>query len=435
MGYRVHIATLGCRVNEAETGTWERQFGARGHRVVEAPEQADVIVLNSCAVTAEAAKKSRQLVRRVHRDHPTARLVLTGCYASLEAEAAAALAGVDLVVANADKERLVALVEAHLPAGVMPSLAQEADEEAAFPYRRSRTRAFVKVQDGCRNQCAFCIVTVARGEERSRSIEEVVQEVRQRQDEGYEELVLTGIHIGGYGHDHGTTLASLLEAVLARTTIPRVRVGSLEPWDLPPGFFGLWQDGRLCPHLHLPLQSGSDTVLRRMARRCTTERFEGLVAEARAAIPALHVSTDLIVGFPGESDVEAQETLELVERIGFGQLHVFAFSARAGTRAARMGSRVAPEVIRARAQELVGLGERMRRAFLERQVGARRQVLWEGTGSPSSDGALLWTGYTENYLRAIVHAPAEEGLRGTVWPVEVTGVDGGALLVERTPTS
>jgi len=289
----------------------------------------------------------------------------------------------------------------------------------------------VKIQDGCRNACTFCIVTVARGEERSRTIDAVVEEVRRQEDEGYQEVVLTGVHIGGYGHDQGTTLSALLEALLARTGIGRIRVGSLEPWDLPRGFFGAWADGRLCPHLHLPLQSGSGSVLRRMARRCSPDSFATLVEEARAAIPELNVSTDVIVGFPGETEAEWAETMAFVEAVGFGQLHIFGYSRREGTRAARLAGGVSGEVIRERSRELHGLGASMRAAFLGRQVGAARRVLWEGVGTPVGDGSAVWTGYTENYARTTARAPVGEALRTSVWPVRILGSDGESLTAER----
>ncbi|MDP6935143.1 MAG: radical SAM protein, partial [Myxococcota bacterium] len=252
---KVLLDTLGCRLNEAEIQTWVRVFGRAGHQVVSGPEYADVVVLNTCAVTREAARKSRRRARKLHRSNPSAPLVLTGCYAQLTPDQAREATGADLIVPNADKDELVARVEDLVGAGAMPSLG--ADPGTHHAFADGRTRAFVKVQDGCRNRCTFCVVTIARGEERSRAVETLVGEVAELVDEGCREVVLTGVHLGGYGHDLGTDLHRLVQTILIRTEVPRLRLSSLEPWELPEGFFELWKNPRLAPHLHLPIQSGS----------------------------------------------------------------------------------------------------------------------------------------------------------------------------------
>ena len=327
----VYLSSLGCRLNEAELRTWSQEFQGRGHRVLSQPTGADVMVLNTCAVTTEATRSSRQKAKGLHRENPNAKLVLTGCFAEIEPGKAASLPGVDLVVSNQNKDLLVRTLEEELDTLVMPEAATTPESEALF--QAHRTRAFIKVQDGCRNQCTFCIVTVARGTERSRTIPDVVKEVQALHSQGYQEVVVTGVHIGGYGHDIGVNLKMLIEALVAETQIPRIRVGSLEPWDLPEGFFSLWgQTPRLCPYFHLPLQSGSDSVLRRMARRCSVDEYKTLAAAARAAIPNVNLTTDLIVGFPGETDAEFIETTESILDIGFGDMHIFSYSSREGTR-------------------------------------------------------------------------------------------------------
>ncbi len=300
---------------------------------------ADVIVLNSCAVTEDAVRKSRQTLRRLHRENPEAKLVVSGCYATLHPEQAGQALGVDLLVPNADKDRLVELTQRQLNQDSAPAFATEPGESVLF--RLGRQRAFVKVQDGCRYRCTFCIVTVARGEEKSRSVAEVVEEINALHRQGIPEAVLTGVHLGGYGGDLGLGLDELIRAVLAQTDIPRLRLGSLEPWDLPEGFFDLFDAPRLMPHLHLPLQSGSDAVLRRMARRCKTDEFAALVEQARARVPDINISTDIIVGFPGETEEEWAETLAFVRRIGFGHIHIFSYSPRQGTKAAALPDHVA----------------------------------------------------------------------------------------------
>jgi threonylcarbamoyladenosine tRNA methylthiotransferase MtaB len=440
----VFLTTLGCRLNEAEIARWARDFHRAGHRVVPQVGQADVVVVNTCAVTGEAVRKSRKLVGGLHRENPGARMVLTGCFAELEPGAAAALAGVDLVVGNRDKDRLVALVAESFAAPGMPVLATE--PESAHAYRPAgRTRAFVKVQDGCKNRCTFCIVTVARGEERSRALAEIVDEIRSLVAAGYQEAVLTGVHLGGYGRDLGTSLRELVAAVLGETALPRLRLSSLEPWDIPAGFWALWRDPRLMPHLHLPLQSGSDSVLARMARRSSTASFDALVEEARAAIPDLTLTTDLIVGFPGETEAEWAETLAYVQRIGFGHMHVFTYSPREGTRAARLPDPVPAPVQRARSRAMHELAASMKQAHLERFVGHSRAVLWEGEGepiaageavaaaAPASGGAPAWqrfTGYTDNYLRVETAVPAGVALENRVTPARLCGVHGELLRAE-----
>jgi threonylcarbamoyladenosine tRNA methylthiotransferase MtaB len=421
---QVYLTTLGCRLNEAELESWARSFAAAGHRVVAGPEQADVMVVNSCAVTTEAARKSRKLVSGLHRHNPSARMVLTGCFAELEPQRAAGLAGVDLVVGNADKDRLVELVSEQLDDGAMPVLATEPDGQHLYRHG-GRTRAFIKVQDGCRNRCTFCIVTIARGDERSRPIAQVVDEVNALAAAGYREAVITGVHLGGYGGDLGTDLAALVRALLADTDIGRLRLSSLEPWDLPPGFFELWADPRLMPHLHLPLQSGCDTVLRRMSRRCSTDSYRHLVAEARATIPDLTVTTDLIVGFPGETEAEHRASLAFAGEIGFGHVHGFSFSAREGTKAARLSGQLSGDRKRARSRELHALAARMKRAHLERFAGSERPVLWE-----SAQGAGRFAGYTDNYLR--VETTATDDLENRITVARLEAIDeAGERLIAR----
>jgi len=430
----VFLTTVGCRLNEAEIARWARDFHRAGHRVVPSIGQADVVVVNTCAVTGEAARKSRKLIGGLHRENPAARMVLTGCFAELEPGAAAALTGVDLVVGNRDKDRLVALVAESFAAPGMPVLATE--PESVHAYRPAgRTRAFVKVQDGCKNRCTFCIVTVARGEERSRALAEIVDEIRSLVAAGYQEAVLTGVHLGGYGRDLGTSLRDLLAAVLAGTALPRLRLSSLEPWDIPADFWTLWRDPRLMPHLHLPLQSGSDSVLARMARRSSTQSFAALTEAARAAIPDLTLTTDLIVGFPGETTAEWAETLDYVQRIGFGHVHAFTYSPREGTRAARLPGQVPPAVKRARRRALHELAASMKQAHLARFVGHSRDVLWEGEDEPIAPaaGAPAWqrfTGYTDNYLRVETAVPAGVALANRITPARLGGVHGEHLRAE-----
>lgn len=426
---RVLLDTLGCRLNEAEIERWAAAFVAAGDALVDAgrASDVDVIVLNSCAVTREAVAKSRRRLARLARAHPRAKLVLSGCWSALESPLALADLGVDLVVANADKEGLVERVREAFAEPAMPASASAPDAVALFG--RNRHRAFVKVQDGCRWRCTYCVVTLARGAERSRPVAELVAEVRALVASGLREIVLTGVHVGGYGGDEGSDLATLVRALLADTDVERLRFASVEPWDLSPDFVRLFDAPRVQPHLHLPLQSGSDTVLRRMARRCRTTDFSRLVAALRERAPTMSITTDVICGFPGESEREWQETLDFVAAQDFAHVHAFTFSEREGTKAATLPDPVPPARRRARTRELAALAARSRARCLERALGARADVLFEGGRriGANADGTPLWgnAGYTPNYLRVQVHGAAD--LANRILPTRLVASDGERL--------
>lgn len=423
---RIKLQALGCRLNEAELQTWARQLQRQGHRIAGDSEAADLVVINTCAVTAEAVRKSRKLLRRARRADPQARLVVSGCFASLEGDALAREQGVDLLVPNRDKDRLVTIAARELD---LDARAQGASQPATNPlFTRGRQRAFVKVQDGCRYRCTFCIVTLARGPERSRPLAEVIAEIDRLGAEGIQEIVLTGVHLGGYGSDLQSDLSALLRAVLADTDMPRIRLGSLEPWDLPETFWELFENRRLMPHLHLPLQSGSDTVLRRMARRCGTGDFARLVGTARERVADFNVTTDIIVGFPGETRAEWQQTLAFVEALGFGHLHIFPYSPRAGTRAATLPGQLDERTKKDRSRQLHALGRRMKPRALAPYVGRRLPVLIEGRyGGASTDA---WFGYTPNYLPVRIPGGGTEDLTNRILDLTLTAVhtDGDHLI-------
>jgi len=418
---RVKLHTLGCRLNEAETEAWARELCAQGHHLCRPDETADLVVVNTCAVTQEAARKSGQILRRSRRDDPDARLVVSGCAASLPCSAATLSRTADLVIPNADKDRLVEISGRGLGLSCGPERGCEVPADTLFA--RSRQRAFIKVQDGCRHRCAYCIITLARGEERSRPVPELVAEVRGMSAAGVDEVVLTGVHLGGYGSDRpGEDLMTLVRTLLAETPIRRLRLGSLEPWDLPDGFWDLFSDPRLMPHLHLPIQSGSDAVLRRMTRRGRARDFLALAVAGRTAVPDLNLTTDVIAGFPGETEAQWQETLALVEEIGFGDVHVFPFSPRPGTRAAGLSGQVSPEVGRARARQLRHLAEGLRRSTLIRMVGRQAEVLVEGC-EDATEPAAERLGYTPGYLPVRIVGLSDQIGRGSrIRRVRLTGL-------------
>jgi threonylcarbamoyladenosine tRNA methylthiotransferase MtaB len=425
---RVYLETTGCRLNQSEIETLARQFRQAGHTVVHSAEEADLCVVNTCAVTREATRSSRNLIRRLNRSNAGAEIVATGCYAHLSPELVEALPGVARVVDNIEKERLVPLV---LDLDEETFDREPLDREF-LPGALGRTRAFVKVQDGCNNRCTFCVTTIARGPGRSRPLEDVIREIQALGAAGYQEAVLTGVHLGSYGHERGERdgLSRLVRAILSATDVPRLRLSSLEPWDLSPDFFGLWDDSRLCRHLHLPLQSGCDATLKRMARRTSQASFRALVAAARHHIPDLGISTDVIVGFPGETDDEFESSHDFIRAMDFMKLHVFRYSARAGTAAARMAGQVPEEIKKARSARLLALSDEGAQRFASSFVGREIRVLWEQIAGASEAG-FHNSGLTDNYLRVDMIAPAV--LTNTISTVRPTVVTERGLLAEAVP--
>ncbi len=428
----VNFQALGCRLNEAELETWANQFIQRGLRVTTDAAEADVVVFNSCAVTAQADRKSRQQIGRLQRSNPDARLVVTGCHASLNPQAVRDYLGVDLVVDNQHKEGLVDQTLDLLGDRV-------AQHETVEPLRfeaenslllRGRHRGFIKIQDGCRYRCTYCIVTLARGDERSRSEADILAEINRLHRQGIEEVALTGVHVGGYGSDIDSSLYRLLSQILERSEIPRIRLASVEPWDLPDNFFGLFRHPRLMPHMHLPIQSGCDSVLRRMARRCKTAEFTRLVERARNAVPLFNITTDLITGFPGETEQEWRKTLKFVEQTGFGNMHIFPFSARAGTKAAGLPDQVDALTKKARSREMHELAAQLKRRELVAHLGERADVLWEQ--QPGGAGGN-WVGYTPHYHKITSSNAAIQASSISEVGIDSISADGSMLVNEALP--
>ena len=424
----VHLKTLGCRLNEAEIESWSNDFLSLGHQVVSDEKAADVLVLNTCAVTQSAVRKSRQLIRKLHKTNPKAKLVVSGCYATLNNEEAVAIDGVDLLINNKDKNNLAERVQEDLNIEAMPAISTEPGEMALFT--RGRQRAFVKVQDGCRYRCTFCIVTIARGSESSITIEDIVQQVNDLSKAGISEVVITGVHLGGYGSDIDSNLYQLIEALLDKTDMPRIRMGSLEPWDLPSNFFSLFANPRLMPHMHLPLQSGSDSVLRKMARRCKTDEFRQLVQQAKAAVPNINISTDIIVGFPGETEEDWQKTLAFIEEIGFNHIHIFTYSKREGTKAATLADQVDGKIKKARSKQLHLLAEQQKADAMKAVEGQIFSVLWEEKQQGEAEKTAIYHGYTPNYLRVKITTSDSLNLTNTLSNCKITGINGDFLSAE-----
>jgi len=408
---KVYLDTIGCRLNQSEIETMARQFRAAGHEIVGTADQADMAVVNTCTVTSKAAADSRGTVRRIARAGVD-EIVATGCWASLQPEKAAALPNVLRVVNNKQKEVLVPeLLELPVESFDIEPIARE-----PLPGLRQRTRAFIKVQDGCDNHCTFCITTVARGEGRSLPLADVIADVQAALDGGTKEVVLTGVHLGSWGQEFDAHLRDLVKAILTHTDTPRLRLSSLEPWDLDADFFQLWEDERLCQHLHLPLQSGCGATLKRMARKTTPASFRDLVDAARQIMPDVAITTDVIAGFPGETDEEFAESLEFIREMDFAGGHAFTYSARPGTGAARLGGQVRHEVRKERNAILRTAFEAGGQAYRKRFVGQKMSVLWESVTELNGRGWQL-EGLTGNYLR--VKACASQPLWNQISQVEL----------------
>ena len=383
----VAALTLGCKLNQAETQAAARVLQEAGCVTVDRPADADAWLINTCSVTHVADRKARRLIRLAKRMSPDAAVVVTGCYAQHAGEALIAELGVDVVVSNADK--------ASAPDAVLRELGRSRRGGARTAERSTgRTRAFVKIQEGCDDVCAFCIVPAVRGRERAVPIDEVVAQVRDRVAEGVQEVVLTGTQPGAYGRDRddGSSAARLIQALLSRTDAPRLRYSSIQPQDITPQLLACWDDARLCRHFHLALQSGSDRVLGRMRRRYDAAQFLGALQQIRVAVPGAAITTDVIVGFPGESDEDFEQTYELCREAAFADMHVFPYSPRPRTSAALLEDDVAPQAKRERASRLRRLAAEQARAFRGRLIGETLPVLFE-----SADGARLH-GLTDTYV-------------------------------------
>ena len=385
------------------------------------PQEADQAIINTCAVTSAAVSDSRQKVRQVGRAG-VSEIVVTGCWATLQPAEAARLPFVSQVIDNARKDNLVADL-LHVPA---ETFELEPLQRTPLPGARLRTRAFIKAQDGCDNRCTFCITTIARGPGRSRLLNQILGDIQAALAGGAQEIVLTGVHLGSWGQDFDSPLhlRRLVQTILVQTAAPRLRLSSLEPWDLDAAFFELWQDPRLCPHLHLPLQSGSAATLRRMARKTTPERFATLVAEARRAIPAVAITTDIIVGFPGETQSEFEESLAYVNAMQFADGHVFSYSARPDTAAARMPHQIPQEQRKERNHQMRQVFDQAAASYQADFLGRVLPVLWENARALGPDGWEM-SGLTGNYLR--VHASAPRQLWNQITPVRLTNSVPGGL--------
>ena len=425
---RVAFTTLGCKVNQYDSDAMRSLFLRRGYEAAEG-EDADVYVINTCSVTSVGDKKSRQMIRRIRREHPGAVIVAAGCYAQVAPEEIAKT-GCDVIIGNQDRLHVVDYVEeAMREKGKLINKVSDIMKVSEFenltvdPEGEEKTRAFIKVQEGCNNYCTFCIIPYARGRLKSRRLEDAVAEARLLAARGYREIVLTGIHLGNYGKDlrDGTTLSSLVDALLAIPGLARIRLGSIESVEVSDELIRLIRDEeRVCCHLHLPLQSGSDAVLRRMNRHYSLREFKDLIAGLREKIPGLALTTDLIVGFPGETEELFQETLETLRELRFSGIHVFPYSRRTGTPAASYPDQVPMAVKKDRIHRVEEVEKGISREFRSAFVGKTVRVLTEEV----KDG--LYEGLSDEYIRVSVKGDGIE--KGRVYRVTVEDVTDDGLI-------
>ena len=403
---RVAITTLGCKINQFESAAMHELLGCNGYELVSFDQDAEVYVVNTCTVTARSDAESRKLIRRVRRRNPTARIVVTGCYAQIDPESIAAMPEVDLVIGNGEKKSVVALLAEAGEGKIRVTDISREGEMAPLHLEThaEHTRAFLQIQNGCDAFCSYCIVPYARGRSRSVSFDTSLEGVRTFARKGFREVVLTGIHLGAFGLDLSPrrTLLELLAVIEAEATVPRLRLGSLEPAEVTDDLIDfLARSHTVCPHLHIPLQSGDDAVLARMNRRYTTGFFRERVARISEAVPDLFIGMDVIAGFPGETDAEFARTVSFLEGLPVATLHVFPFSPRPGTPAAELPGRVSGSVAKERVRTLLSLSERSREAFHRRFAGREMAVLLL---HPRPDG--LVEGLTRNYIPITVSGAA-----------------------------
>lgn len=431
---KIAFYTLGCKVNQADTASMENLFLRSGHQLVSFDGKADVYIINTCVVTNTGQRKSRQTIHRAIRKNPNALIVVTGCYPQTAAEEVKAIDGVDMIIGNQDRAQIVQLVEerlAHRQTDTLDAVhkltASTAFEEMAAGDITDKTRAFLKIQEGCNQFCTYCIIPYARGPLRSRSLESIRTETQRLISAGFKEIVLIGIHLGCYGKENpdGPTLYDAVKTVLDVPGVQRLRLGSLESVEVEPRLLTLMQeDARFCRHLHLPLQSGCDKTLQAMHRPYTTAKFKTLLADIKTKVPDIAITTDVIAGFPGETEADFETTCKFAESCGFSKMHIFPFSARKGTPAEKFAGAVTEAVKKERADILGEIDETMHKTFLQAMVGQNAEVLFE---QPA--GEDYFEGLTGNYQRVFVKSGGRN-LGGEILPVKITAFDGEKLLGE-----
>ena len=424
---KIGIYTLGCKVNQYETQAMEQELTARGHELVDFESPADAYIINTCSVTAVSDKKSRQMIRRAKKNSPDAVVAACGCYVQTHEEEAKSL-GIDLLMGTNDRARFLDRLEEAVKtretvADIDDALRRRTFEVLPAGGMANRTRAMLKVEDGCVNFCTYCIIPYARGPVRSLPMDEAAKQVKALREEGYREIVVTGIEISSYGSDFkdGTSLIDLLELIAREGGDMRIRLGSLEPRTITEEFCKRASKiPYLCPHFHLSMQSGCDATLKRMNRKYDTEKYRQAVATLRKYLPKVALTTDIIVGFPGETEEDFRESYAFAEEIGFAKIHVFPYSPKRGTPAAARKDQLLNAVKSERSHTLIQLSDRMAADFLADAVGTDAEVLYE-----RAVGDGIYEGHTTNYMK--VHGRSEADLTNRIAKTHITRAEGEML--------
>lgn len=426
MNKKFSITTLGCKVNQYESEAMEELFELSGYEKVDEGEKADIYVINTCTVTNLSDRKSRQIIRKAKRENPESIVAVVGCYSQTAPKEVEAIDGVDIVLGTTERSKIVELVEEFQMDGELINIVRDIDKDYEFqPINISKehemTRAYMKVQDGCNRFCTYCIIPYARGRIRSRSIEDSYEEAKRLAAAGYKEIVLTGIHIGSYGQDNGSELVELIEKIAQVEGIERIRMSSVEPMTITEEFLKrVIATGKFCDHFHLSLQSGCDKVLKEMNRRYTTSEYKEVVNLIRKYMPNSGITTDIIVGFPGETDEDFEITYNFVKEIKFSRIHVFKYSMRDGTIAAKRPDQVHGSIKHERSQRLIELNEALMIDFAKKQDELK--VLFE----EKVDDYYL--GYSTNYLRC--RKKTDEDLKNVTKNVRIVSTDEEPFEVE-----
>lgn len=428
----VAFYTLGCKVNQYETEAMEELFQKEGYKVVNFKENADIYVINTCTVTNLGDRKSRQFIRRAKKTNKDSIIAVVGCYAQVSPDEIERIEGVDVIIGTSDKEKIVKLCEESKENNIKINKVKDFRklkdfEELKIENLKSKTRAYMKIQEGCNQYCSYCIIPYARGPIRSRPLENIINEGKRLSEAGFKEIILTGIHVASYGKDRGDyNLLDVIKEINKIEGIERIRLSSIEPTLIDEKFMEtIIKMPKVCDHFHLSLQSGSDKILDKMNRKYTADEYRNTVHLIREYMPYAGITTDIIVGFPGEGEEEFKETYDLVKEIGFSRIHVFKYSPRSGTPASKFKDQVHGSIKSQRSEKLIELGEKLMKEFNKKLIGKSMTVLFE---EESKDSSEYMEGYTTNYTR--VRALGNSNIEGKILPVKIIGIDKENLIGE-----
>ncbi|MBW4827329.1 MAG: tRNA (N(6)-L-threonylcarbamoyladenosine(37)-C(2))-methylthiotransferase MtaB [Clostridiaceae bacterium] len=428
----VAFYTLGCKVNQYETEAMEEIFQKEGYKVVNPKESADIYVINTCTVTNLGDRKSRQFIRRAKKTNKDSTIAVVGCYAQVSPDEIEKIEGVDVIIGTSDKEKIVRLCKEarknNIKINKVKDFRELKDfEELKIEDLKSKTRAYMKIQEGCNQYCSYCIIPYARGPIRSRPLENIIKEGKRLSEVGFKEIILTGIHVASYGKDRGDyNLLDVIKEINKIEGIERIRLSSIEPTLIDENFMKtITKMPKVCDHFHLSLQSGSDKILDKMNRKYTTDEYRKTVHLIREYMPYAGITTDIIVGFPGEGEEEFKETYDFVKEIGFSRIHVFKYSPRSGTPASKFKEQVHGSIKSQRSEKLIELGEELMKEFNKKLIGKSMTVLFE---EESKNSLEYMEGYTTNYTR--VRALGNSNIEGKILPVKIIGIDKENLIGE-----